>query len=56
MSAANEERLQRWQREQSVSMSSAHSLRDYLWGAAFIVMIVWLLIVLFGKTLIRGVG
>jgi len=36
--------------------TAGRGLRDYLWGAAFIVMIVWLLIVLFGKMLIRGVG
>jgi hypothetical protein len=36
--------------------TGGRGLRDYLWGAAFIVMIMWLLIVLFGKTLIRGVG
>jgi hypothetical protein len=35
--------------------TGGRGLRDY-WGAAFIVMIVWLLIVLFGKTLIRRVG
>jgi hypothetical protein len=28
-------------------------LDRYLWGAAFVVMIVWLLIKLFGKSLIR---
>ncbi|MFZ0150713.1 MAG: hypothetical protein WAM72_20705, partial [Xanthobacteraceae bacterium] len=33
--------------------TGGRGLRDYLWGAAFIVMIVWLLIVIFGKTLIR---
>jgi hypothetical protein len=33
--------------------TGGRGLRDYLWGAAFIVIIVWLLIVLFGKTLIR---
>ena len=36
--------------------TGAKGLRDYLWGAAFVVMIVWLLIVLFGKTLIRRTG
>ena len=36
--------------------TGGRGLRDYLWGAAFIVMIVWLLIVFFGKTLIRSVG
>jgi len=36
--------------------TGGRGLRDYLWGAAFIVMIVWLLIVLFGKMFIRGVG
>ena len=36
--------------------TGAKGLRDYLWGAAFIVMIVWLLIVLFGKMLIRRTG
>jgi len=36
--------------------SEAKDLHKYLWGAAFVVMIVWLLIVLFGKMLIRGVG
>jgi hypothetical protein len=32
---------------------SAKDPNNYLWGVAFIVMIVWLLIKLFGKTLIR---
>jgi hypothetical protein len=36
--------------------TGGRGLRDYLWGAAFIVMVVWLLIVFFGKTLIRRVG
>jgi hypothetical protein len=34
----------------------AQDLDKYKWGAAFIVMIVWLLIVSFGKTLIRKKG
>jgi hypothetical protein len=34
----------------------AKDLDNYKWGAVFIVMIVWLLIVLFGKTLIRRKG
>jgi hypothetical protein len=44
--------------QQSITSETTggRGLRDYLWGAAFIVMIVWLLIVLFGKMLIRGVG
>jgi hypothetical protein len=33
----------------------ANDLRNYVLGAAFIVMIVWLLIVLFGKTLIKRI-
>jgi len=37
-------------------MPGAKDLDKYKWGAAFIVMIVWLLIVLFGKTLIKRVG
>jgi hypothetical protein len=36
--------------------AGAKDLHDYLWGAALIVMIVWLLIVLFGKILIRRTG
>jgi hypothetical protein len=32
--------------------TGGRGLRDYLWGAAFIVMIVWLLIVIFGKRMI----
>jgi hypothetical protein len=36
--------------------TEAKDLRYYLLGAGFIVMIVWLLIVLFGKTLIRRMG
>jgi hypothetical protein len=31
-------------------------LHNYLWGVAFIVMTVWLLIVLFGRTLLRRMG
>jgi len=33
--------------------SGAKSLNNYLWGAAFVVMIVWLLIFSFGKMLLR---
>ena len=33
-------------------MPGAKDLDRYLWGAAFIIMTVWLLIKLFGKTLI----
>jgi hypothetical protein len=36
--------------------SGAKDLDKYKWGAAFIVMIVWLLIVLFGKVLLRRKG
>jgi hypothetical protein len=36
--------------------AGAKDLRYYLLGAGFIVMIVWLLIVLFGKILIRRTG
>ena len=32
--------------------TGGRGLRDYLWGAAFIVMIAWLLIVIFGKRMI----
>jgi hypothetical protein len=38
------------------SETRGKDLRDYLWEAAFIVMIVWLLILLFGKMLIRRMG
>jgi hypothetical protein len=34
-------------------MPGAKGLEKYKWGAAIIVMIAWLLIVLFGKILIR---
>jgi hypothetical protein len=36
--------------------AGAKGLRSYLLGAAFVVMIVWLLIALFGKMLIRRTG
>jgi hypothetical protein len=36
--------------------AGAKDLHYYLLGVAFIVMIVWLLIVLFGRTLIRITG
>jgi hypothetical protein len=36
--------------------AGAKDLRHYPWEAGFIVMIVWLLIVLFGKKLIRRTG
>ncbi len=36
--------------------TGGRGLRDYLWGAAFIVMIMWLSIVLFGKVLLRRKG
>jgi hypothetical protein len=37
-------------------MPAAKELDKYKWGAAFIVMIVWLLILSFGRRLIRRKG